>query len=106
MKRQKNRAEAGSESVVSSVGVLEGFYRLPILQWACTPPLRLTPVPLNVPLTEASAHLKDNRPCARSIVGDVPLGQVTESLWRKRAGAGHVRSRQGPHVVDQIVTES
>jgi hypothetical protein len=105
MKRQKTGRRRVQRALCLVWRSWRGF-RLPILQWACTPPLRLTPVPLNVPLTEASAHLKDNRPCARSIVGDVPLGQVTESLWRKRAGGGHVRSRQGPHVVDQIVTES
>ena len=37
-------------------------FRLPTRQWACTLPLRSTSIPLAIPLTEASAHLPDNRP--------------------------------------------
>jgi hypothetical protein len=35
--------------------------RLPTRQWACTPPPRSTSVPVNGPLTQASARLSDTR---------------------------------------------
>ena len=38
-------------------GGLGGALGFPPSRWACTPPLRLTSIPLSVPLTEASAQL-------------------------------------------------
>jgi hypothetical protein len=57
----RNEAEAGLRALVLLWRSWRSF-RLPTRQWACTPPLRLTSVPVNIPLTEASAHLQDNRP--------------------------------------------
>jgi hypothetical protein len=53
-----NEAEADQRALY----VLWRSFRLPTHQWTCTPPPRLTSVPVNVPLTEASAQLQDNRP--------------------------------------------
>src|SRR3990172_1656681 len=55
-RRQKSGAEAGQRAF-AYCGGLGGVLGFPPSRWACTPPLRLTSIPLNVPLTEASAHL-------------------------------------------------
>jgi len=56
-------------------------FRLPTRRWACSPPLRLTSIPLNVPLTEASAQLQDNRPSreVKSIIEGAGVAGIPEA---------------------------
>ena len=55
-RKTKNGAEAGLRILYLKWRSWRSF-GLPTLRWACSPPLRLTSIPLNVPLTEASAQL-------------------------------------------------
>ena len=95
---QKNRSGGGFRELFVYCGDLGGVLGFPPSQRACSPPLPLTSIILNVPLTEPPLPYEITVLSERSIAGNVPSGQDLSSnhcgvIGQRRAMSGVIMVR-------------